>query len=277
MPSITFCLAKKNNKLGIEYSKFILQRFDTAFWKPNEFLIVTILPLNDTIAGWSLMPWMKIENTHVTINRSFFGMQEVAKFKRYNEGATLIHLLGNSMGLYDLWYQNGKDDKVYDTPLHNDPNDECPADGHVNTIDGKLELYFNYMDNTNDKCLYSFTHGQIRRILAANLITKSKILRNKNIDCDAEPIDIYDENYYPNINIAVSPNPTIDNITVTLSEELMEDFSIKVIDAQGKTKLETSIKGRTKFLNLESLSGGIYTIEVNVNQQIITSKFIKNN
>jgi hypothetical protein len=87
----------------------------------------------------------------------------------YDQGKTLTHLVGNYLGLNDLW-GNGHcaDDLVDDTPPHNAPNFGCPGYRHISTCDDNpVEMTMNFMDNTDDACMYMFTAGQVRRMRAA--------------------------------------------------------------------------------------------------------------
>ena len=58
-------------------------------------------------------------------------------------------------------------DQVGDTPVHNTANYGCPAAGHKSTCSGKpVEMTMNYMDYTDDACMYMFSAGQETRMLA---------------------------------------------------------------------------------------------------------------
>jgi len=55
-------------------------------------------------------------------------------------------------------------DEVDDTPLHNTANFGCPEQGHLSTCTGTpLEMWMNYMDYTDDRCMYFFSEGQVSR------------------------------------------------------------------------------------------------------------------
>ncbi|MFM7194189.1 MAG: zinc metalloprotease, partial [Bacteroidota bacterium] len=50
---------------------------------------------------------------------------------------------------------------------HNTANYGCPAAGHLSTCSGTpVEMWMNYMDYTDDKCMYMFTVDQKARINA---------------------------------------------------------------------------------------------------------------
>jgi hypothetical protein len=58
-------------------------------------------------------------------------------------------------------------DLVGDTPTHNAANFGCPAAGHKSTCSGTpVEMTMNYMDYTDDACMYMFSGGQKTRMLA---------------------------------------------------------------------------------------------------------------
>ncbi|HET9430112.1 MAG TPA: zinc-dependent metalloprotease, partial [Chitinophagaceae bacterium] len=59
---------------------------------------------------------------------------------------------------------NCGNDFVDDTPLHNTYNFGCPGEGHLSTCTGNpLEMWMNYMDYTDDRCMYFLSDGQVSR------------------------------------------------------------------------------------------------------------------
>ena len=58
-------------------------------------------------------------------------------------------------------------DLVNDTPVANAANFGCPSYPHLSTCTGKpIEMTMNYMDYTDDACMYMFSNGQKGRISA---------------------------------------------------------------------------------------------------------------
>ena len=86
----------------------------------------------------------------------------------YNLGRTLTHELGHYFNLRHIWGSGFcGNDFVADTPQHNTSNGGCPPSNHLSTCPGTpLELTMNYMDYTNDACMYMFTAGQTARMIA---------------------------------------------------------------------------------------------------------------
>jgi hypothetical protein len=106
----------------------------------------------------------------IVIDAAYFGVKE-DKESAYGQGKTLTHLIGNYLGLHDLWNESEPcaDDYVSDTPIHNMPNRGKPRYKHVTTCETRRlvqEMTMNFMDSTDDEYQMMFTEGQVRRMHA---------------------------------------------------------------------------------------------------------------
>lgn len=86
----------------------------------------------------------------------------------YGKGRTGTHEIGHWLNLRHIWGDGTcATDYVSDTPTHNTANYGCPTYPHASTCSGApTEMTMNYMDYTDDACMYMFTAGQKARMQA---------------------------------------------------------------------------------------------------------------
>lgn len=110
----------------------------------------------------------------VVIDASAFGSGQgcgtIAPQAPFNLGRTLTHEMGHYLLLDHIWGDGcGIDDEVSDTPDQAQDNSGCPG---LNTSScGSTDMHMNYMDYTNDACMYMFSAGQASRM--TNYVTAS--------------------------------------------------------------------------------------------------------
>ena len=84
----------------------------------------------------------------------------------YNLGRTATHEVGHYLNLRHIWGDGRcrQDDFVEDTPSSDRANYGCPSYPLVHCNDPDMTM--NYMDYTDDACMYMFTDGQTNRMRA---------------------------------------------------------------------------------------------------------------
>lgn len=118
----------------------------------------------------------------VLIDASTFGLGagcgNVRPQSPYNLGRTTTHEVGHYFFLDHIWGNGcGVDDDVSDTPDQAGDSGGCPNLGVKSC--GSNDMHMNYMDYTDDSCMYMFSAGQSQRMQAyingnlTNMINKA--------------------------------------------------------------------------------------------------------
>jgi len=142
---------------------------------PTNKLNMWACNLGGGLLGYAQFPGGKSATDGVVILYSAFGSR--AKYaagtytSKYDLGRTATHEVGHWMNLYHIWGDdNGAcsgSDQVSDTPNQGAENYGCPSFPHLSCSNGpKGDMFMNYMDYTDDACMFMFSTGQKNRALA---------------------------------------------------------------------------------------------------------------
>jgi hypothetical protein len=134
---------------------------------PTTKLNIWVCNLGGGILGYAQFPGGASATDGVVIDDNATGRVGTAAAP-FNKGRTATHEIGHWMNLRHIWGDaTCGNDLVGDTPTHNTSNFGCPAAGHRSTCSGTpVEMTMNYMDYTDDACMYMFSNGQATRMLA---------------------------------------------------------------------------------------------------------------
>ena len=166
---IKFCLTQVIHKqtshksFGFNDNMKYTNRGGSDAVDPMHVLNIWVCDLGAKLLGFAYYPGITPEKFGVVCHTKAFGRgAQYNLFTDYDLGRTTTHEVGHAFGLVHIWGDaRCGNDLVDDTPLHNDLNFGCPGEGHLSTCAGTpLEMWMNYMDYTDDRCMYFFTDGQ---------------------------------------------------------------------------------------------------------------------
>ncbi|MBP7273761.1 MAG: T9SS type A sorting domain-containing protein [Saprospiraceae bacterium] len=184
---IQFCLAKRTptgaattgiNRLNMGQASWTMNQIEStlkpqSIWNRDKYLNLWTVIFGGSDAGtlgYAQFPGGTANTDGVVLLYSSVGSTSVPNSAggAYGKGRTATHEIGHWLNLRHIWGDaTCGSDLVSDTPTHNTANYGCPTYPHASTCSGApTEMTMNYMDYTDDACMYMFSTGQKTRMQA---------------------------------------------------------------------------------------------------------------
>ncbi len=215
-------------------------------WNTSDYLNIWVCNLASGLLGFATFPGGNSSTDGVVCDYSYFGNTGTAT-SPYDLGRTATHEVGHWLNLYHIWGDSYcGNDYVSDTPKHEESNYGCPSYPHASSCSGtgsSGEMFMNYMDYTNDACMFMFSTGQKNRMRATLNGSRSSLL--SSLGCQV-----------------VYPPITLSSITTNLSCNLANDGSINLSAIGGVSPLSYVWSNGSTTQDISNLSSGYYSVTV---------------
>ena len=215
-------------------------------WNTNDYLNIWVCNLASGLLGFATFPGGNASLDGVVCDYAYFGNIGTAT-PPYNLGRTATHEVGHWLNLYHIWGDSYcGNDYVSDTPEHEESNYGCPSFPHssnCSSTGSSGEMFMNYMDYTNDACMYMFTNGQKNRMRATLNTTRSSLLNSQA----CQPI-------YPTLSYSSS--------IANVSCQGFNDGSISISVSGGVPPYNYNWNNGATTANLSNLSQGNYFLTI---------------
>jgi Pregnancy-associated plasma protein-A/Secretion system C-terminal sorting domain len=189
----------------------------------------------------------------------------------FNKGRTLTHEIGHFFNLDHTFGDRescsiNSGDGIADTPKIATENYGCPAFGDINAcVSPQKALTMNYMDYTDDACMFMFTQGQVN--YATNYINAIASSFKQNT--------ILNSTLFASNEFQLFPNPAKDNLTINFSSP-QNNLTVTMSDLSGRRVLNKEINNRTNSLSINDLqlNSGVYILTIISEGKTLNEKII---
>ena len=139
-------------------------------WDPSRYLNIWVCNIGGGILGYAQFPGGAAATDGVVVSPQYFGSSTKGTgfylSAPFDRGRTATHEVGHWLNLRHIWGDaNCGNDFVADTPTQQTSNGGCPAFPKP-SCGNTSDMWMNYMDYTDDRCMYMFSLGQKDRMRA---------------------------------------------------------------------------------------------------------------
>ena len=248
-------------------------------WDSKKYVNLWVCNFAGSLLGYGQFPGGSAATDGVVCHVKYLHKNGGCGATPFELGRTTVHELGH---FFNLKHINGDsncgDDGVADTPKQDQLHFGCPTHPlHANNCSGSTngEMFMNYMDYVDDKCMVMFTLGQKTRMQAALSGPRSGLLTSAATLCSAGS-GTYDLSLSDHISIYPNPSST-GEVFITTELSNINTMDLKVYNAIGEMVLSKKVtvsSSRDIKLDMSSSPDGIYLFQVKTSEGTLTKKVV---
>ncbi|MBP9790436.1 MAG: T9SS type A sorting domain-containing protein [Bacteroidia bacterium] len=238
-----------------------------TIWDPHRYLNLWTVdwePGSPDLLGYAQFPGGPDETDGVVIGYTNFGTTGNV-LAPYNLGRTVTHEVGHWFGLQHIWGDAFcGDDLISDTPPQVSDNVNCPTFPRrpFNSCGSNAngEMYMNYMDYVDDRCMVMFTYEQAVRMNSTLYGSRASLITSNGCSTPNPGIA---ENEIFGQKISLYSNPTSGHIKIRVAENSSESLNIILTDVLGRSIKHFTIDNAQEFMDLDlsEFSSGFYFLQ----------------
>lgn len=293
---INFCLARvdPNGRLtsgivrkytslsyfnGDDAIKLSIKGGDDA-WNSQQYLNIWVCKLFGRSLGYATSPGSPANLDGVVINCDVFGTTGYIRAP-FDKGRTATHEIGHWLGLKHIWGdQDCGNDDVDDTPTQLSYNYNCPSFPRLSPCSPNAngDMFMNFMDFTNDACMYMFTIGQMNKMRAAFANNGYRNSFLQSFACDstraaaggplpevpaAIPVSKPSVITVTDEDVRIYPNPANGIINIESNEKTNLTGSMaSLYNVNGKLVTQLTLQNSGNKMNVQAIPPGMYILKV---------------
>jgi hypothetical protein len=283
--NIRFCLAQRdplgNATTGVTHKTTTVTAFTTddkvknnatggqTAWDVTKYVNIWVCNLGPSLLGYGEFPTGTLSNTWgLVLHYKYTGSGGTA-IAPYNLGRTGTHEFGHCFNLYHIWGDDGTacsgSDLCSDTPNQAGNHFGCYTAGSVQT-DGCTAtapgvMWMNYMDYTDDACMYMFTAQQCARMEAIVNTAPWNVLGTSNACTPVSALDAgmsaisTPSNGSSSCNTTVIPKVTLNNVGSTTLVSATINYKMDATATQTLAWAGSLATSASTVLTLSTYSG----------------------
>ena len=253
-------------------------------WDAKNYLNIWVCSMFGRALGYASLPGGDPAKDGVVINYDVIGRGQGQR-QNFDKGRTATHEIAHWLGLKHIWGDaECGSDEIADTPPQTSYNIGCPVFPRPSycSVDGNGDMFMNFMDLTNDACMYMFTNGQKNRMRSQFAIggPRNSFLRSYRCDGsfatgaplpqDSLPVAIVAD------KILVYPNPVQNELWVkSNSPATLQGKTLQVLNTEGKLLLTHLLQSNKEKVLLNRLTPGLYLVKINSAEGVKSFKIVK--